>query len=116
MFGVSAGSLMLAQEWLRFKSEDDHDPEIFPCLGIAPVHVDAHSEDDGWAELRILLRCIANRRGADALGYGLTRKGALRVTLGGASPEIEAQGTPIPRLAARAGRIIRRAPLSPPSR
>ena len=55
-FGISAGSIMLAQEWIRWRDpEDDTTAEIFPCLGIAPVICDTHGEEDGWEELQALI-------------------------------------------------------------
>ena len=110
MFGISAGSLMLAREWVRFPDGDDARAEIFPCLGIAPVHVDAHSEDDGWSELRVLVRLLHERGDASPVGYGLTRKGCLRVdVLDGAG--LEAMGTPIPRIVVKRGAVVEGAPL-----
>jgi peptidase E len=107
MFGISAGSIMLAGEWVRFPDDDDSRAEIFPCLGIAPVHVDAHSEDDGWSELRVLVRLLHERGDPDPVGYGLTRKGGLRVELGaGGGPRLTPFGTPIPRIVAMKGRVI----------
>jgi peptidase E len=113
MFGISAGSLMLAREWVRFPDDDEARAEIFPCLGIAPVHVDAHSEDDGWSELRVLVRLLAARGDEDPVGYGLTRKGCLRVTLDGAV-RLEPMGTPIPRIVVRRGRVVDGKPLEKP--
>jgi peptidase E len=104
MFGVSAGSLMLAREWVRFPDEDEAKAEIFGCLGVAQVHVDAHSEDDGWSELRTLVRLL-HERGDDApMGYGLTRKGVLRVDVLG-DGKIEAVGTDAPLIVVRRGRV-----------
>lgn len=104
MFGISAGSIMLAREWVRFPDDDDARAEIFPCLGIAPVHVDAHSEDDGWSELRVLVRLLHERGDRDPVGYGLTRKGGLRVEVDGA-PKLLPFGTPIPRIVVTKGRV-----------
>jgi peptidase E len=113
MFGISAGSLMLAREWVRFPDDDEARAEIFPCLGIAPVHVDAHSEDDGWSELRVLVRLLAARGDASPVGYGLTRKGCLRVTVDGAI-RLEPMGTPIPRIVVRRGQVVEGKPLEKP--
>ncbi|HEX8793146.1 MAG TPA: Type 1 glutamine amidotransferase-like domain-containing protein [Polyangiaceae bacterium] len=105
MFGISAGSIMLAREWVRFPDDDDDArAEIFPCLGIAPVHVDAHSEDDGWSELRVLVRLLHERGDRDPVGYGLTRKGGLRVVLDGEAA-LAPFGTPIPRILVAKGRV-----------
>jgi peptidase E len=117
MFGISAGSLMLAREWVRFPDEDDEaSAELFPCLGIAPLHVDAHSEDDGWSELRVLVRLLHERGDERPVGYGLTRKGALRVAFEGDArdtPKVQPMGTPIPRLVVRRGKVVDAAPLPP---
>src|SRR5262249_6528477 len=81
IFGVSAGSLMLASEWVRFRGEGHARPQIFPCLGVAPIHVDAHSEEDDWSELRILVELLRRRGDAKPIGYGLTKKGGLRLSI-----------------------------------
>jgi peptidase E len=112
MFGISAGSLMLGREWVRFPDEDDESTaEIFPCLGLAPVHVDAHSEEDGWSELRILVRLLHERGDADPVGYGLTRAGGLCVTIEDDVPEVKAMGTAIPRIVVRRGKVAEGKPL-----
>jgi peptidase E len=111
MFGISAGSLMLAKEWVRFPDDDPAKAEIFPCLGIAPLHADAHDEADNWNELRVLVDLL-RRRGDDApLGYGLTRKGGLRIALGSGGAKIEPIGTPIPRIGVRKNKVVDLAPL-----
>jgi peptidase E len=106
LFGVSAGSIMLAREWVRFPDEDDESTaEVFPCLGLAPIHVDAHSEDDGWSELRVLVALLGKRGDRDPVGYGLTVKGALRVTVDDRGrSDVKAVGTPIPRVVLRNGK------------
>jgi peptidase E len=112
MFGISAGSLMMGREWVRFPDENDESTaEIFPCLGLAPVHVDAHSEEDGWSELRILVRLLHERGDADPVGYGLTRAGGLCVTIEDGEPEVKAMGTPIPRIVVRRGKVVEGKPL-----
>jgi hypothetical protein len=113
MFGISAGSIMLAREWVRFPDDDESRAEIFPCLGIAPVHVDAHSEDDDWQELRVLLRLLHERGDRRPVGYGLTRKGGLRVVAGSSGVRAKAMGTPIPRLVVRRGAVVHDEPLAP---
>ena len=110
MFGISAGSLMLAREWVRFPGDDEARAEIFPCLGIAPVHVDAHSEDDGWSELRVLVRLLHERGDESPVGYGLTRKGGLRIDVRNGAG-LEAIGTPIPRLVVQRGAVAMGRPL-----
>jgi len=105
MFGISAGSIMLGREWVRFPGDDESRAEIFRCLGITPVHVDAHSEDDGWSELRVLVRLLHERGDRDPVGYGLTRKGGLRVELDGGT-RLTPFGTPIPRIVVMRGRVM----------
>jgi peptidase E len=111
MFGISAGSLMLAREWVRFPDDDEARAEIFGCLGIAPVHVDAHSEDDGWSELRVLVRLLHERGDREAVGYGLTRGGGLRLKVGPAGTTCDAIGTPAPALVVRRGKVVEGKPL-----
>jgi peptidase E len=106
MFGISAGSLMLARDWVRFPDDDEAKAELFPCLGIAPVHVDAHSEEDGWSELRVLVRLLHERGDDNPVGYGLTRKGGLHVAIDGrGAARLQPIGTPIPRIVVRRGRV-----------
>jgi peptidase E len=113
MFGISAGSLMLAREWVRFPDDDDAKAELFPCLGIAPVHVDAHSEDDGWSELRTLVRLLHERGDQRPVGYGLTRKGGLRVAIDDrGAARLRPVGTPVPRIVVRRGRVAEGAALA----
>ena len=75
-FGVSAGSIMLAREWVRWRdSEDDSTTELFPCLGIAPIICDTHAEADDWEELKAALKLKEN----DAQGYGIPSGSCLKV-------------------------------------
>jgi peptidase E len=88
-FGISAGSIMLAKEWVRWSDPDNDDTaEIFPCLGIAPIICDTHAEQDNWAELQTLLKLEKD----DMKGYGITSGTAIKVypngevvSLGGAT-------------------------------
>jgi peptidase E len=90
-FGLSAGSIMLAREWIRWRDpDDDATAEIFPCLGIAPVICDTHAEGDDWEELKALLALEKN----GVKGYGLPSGNGIKVfpdgrveALGGAVPE-----------------------------
>jgi cyanophycinase-like exopeptidase len=73
--GVSAGSIILARQWLVWP--DEHDEErvlLFPCLGIADVLCDAHDEPE-WAELKALLAHMP----AKANGMGLRSGSAVAV-------------------------------------
>jgi len=85
-FGASAGSIMLAREWVRWEDpEDDSSAELFPCLGLAPLICDTHAEEDAWAELQAALKL----QKAVSIGYGITSGSTLKVAAG--SP-IEALG------------------------
>jgi hypothetical protein len=73
-FGVSAGSIMLAKSWVRWRDPDiETSAELFPCLGIAQVHCDTHGEEDGWEELEPLTRLIPN----GSISYGIPSGAAL---------------------------------------
>ena len=111
MFGISAGSLMLARDWVSFPVGDEANPMLFPCLGIAPLHADAHSEEDDWAELRVLVDLLRRRGDAEPLGYGLTRKGGVHVEIDGAGAKVTAIGTDVPRIGVKRGKVVDLAPL-----
>jgi peptidase E len=110
MLGISAGSIMLGLAWVRFPDEnDDESAEPFACLGVAPLHMDAHSEDDGWSELKALVRQLGRRGLAPAFGYGVPSKGCLRVD-GSTTPT--ALGAPVARFRYRDGEAIEEPPLA----
>lgn len=72
--GVSAGSIMLCKQWIRWiDPEDDSTAEIFPCLGITEILCDTHAEEDNWIELKTLL----NLCGETTKGFGIPSGGAL---------------------------------------
>jgi peptidase E len=112
--GISAGSIMTCQRWVRFPDDDDAKAELFDCLGIAPVHIDAHSEADNWPELRTLVRLLA-KSDAAALAYGVPSKGCLRVELAAdGKPKLKALGAEIARIAAnKSGAPVDKTPLKP---
>jgi hypothetical protein len=112
--GISAGSIMSCQSWVRFPDDDDARAEPFECLGLAPVHMDAHSEDDGWSELRVLVKLLA-KRGTGVIGHGVPSKGYLRVDVSGARTRLTAFGAPIARIGARRGDAVDKSPLAPKS-
>jgi peptidase E len=67
--GISAGSIMLSKEWVRWRDpRDDSSVELLPCLGIVPLICDTHAEKDGWSELRTALHL----KGAGTVGYGIS--------------------------------------------
>ncbi len=74
--GLSAGAIMLGRRWVRWRDpEDETTVELFPCLGFAPLECDVHEEEDGWAELKTLLRLL----GEEAVGFGIRTDAAMRV-------------------------------------
>lgn len=102
-FGLSAGSIMLAKEWVRWQDPDDSSSaELFPCLNIAPVICDCHDEESGWQELKTALSLDED----NTRGYGLTSGTAIKVFPDG---EVEALGGAIHQYVRR-GRKVERAP------
>ena len=101
MFGISAGSIMLGTQWVRWRDPDDDDTaELFDCIGIAPVLCDTHAEDDGWVELEAAVK-LEGRKG---VGYGIPSGGALVV---GPDGELSALAKPVVCLRARGGKVAR---------
>ena len=75
--GVSAGSIMLAREWVRWRDDDDDSSaERFGCLGVAPLLCDTHGEGDTWEELIALLALCPQ----GTTGYGLRSGSAVAVS------------------------------------
>jgi peptidase E len=71
-FGISAGSIMLAREWVRWQDpNDDATSELFPCMGLANLLCDTHGEGDHWEELQMAVKLSP----PGTLGYGI-RAGA----------------------------------------
>ncbi len=112
--GIAAGSIMTCKEWVRFPGDDDARAETFACLGIAPLHMDAHSESDGWPELRTLVKLLAQKDAA-AVGYGVPSKGCLRVELDAeGKPKLKALGDAVTRIGAgKNGAPVDKTPLKP---
>jgi len=105
--GVSAGSIMLANEWVRWRDPDDESTaELFPCLGIAPVICDTHAEEDGWVELKAALLL----KGDAAIGYGIPSSACLKVQPDGT---LEALGKAIVRYGLDKGKVKQQAYLKP---
>jgi cyanophycinase-like exopeptidase len=75
LFGISAGSIMLARTWVRFRDAGDTVGELFPCLGIADVLVDVHDEAENWGEMRALLKLSPD----SSVGYGIRAGSAIVV-------------------------------------
>jgi cyanophycinase-like exopeptidase len=100
-FGLSAGSIMLAKEWVCWRDpDDDATAEIFPCMAFAPILCDTHDEEGGWEELKTLL--MLEKDGAT--GYGIATGTALRVFPDGRA---EALGGAVHRYVRRGGEVIR---------
>jgi peptidase E len=79
-FGISAGSIMLGTQWVRWRDpKDDATAELFDCLGIAPILCDTHAEGDGWEELKMAVSLRTSKHP----GYGIPTGGALRVSAAG---------------------------------
>ena len=107
--GVSAGSIMLARSWVRWRDpRDEASAELFPCLGIADVWCDTHGEAEGWEELAALARIAPE----GSVGHGIPTGAGLVVHPDGA---LEAAGSPVHRFESRAGAAVRIGDLVPPS-
>ena len=75
-FGSSAGAIMLAKEWVRWRNPDDESSaELFPCLGFAPLICDMHDEESGWQELKTVLKLEAG----NTTGHGLVTGTSIKV-------------------------------------
>lgn len=106
-FGLSAGSIMLAEKWVRWRNpDDDATVERFPCIGLVPVLCDTHDEEGGWEELKVLL--MHEKEGA--IGYGIAAGTALRVF---PDKRAEALGGAVHRYVRRGGDVERISDLLP---
>ena len=105
--GISAGSIMMSREWVRWKnSKDDSTAELFSCLGLVPFICDTHAEIDDWAELKTSLQL--GKTGIT--GYGITSGAYLKVLPSG---RIEAEVGNIVRYKWLNGKIEREPDLFP---
>ncbi len=108
-FGLSAGSIMLAREWVRWRDpEDDATAELFPCLGLAPVICDTHDEQDDWQELKTVLKLEQD----NVKGYGIVSGTAIKVSPDG---KVEALGGAIHQYIRYGGRVERNSDILPVS-
>ncbi len=112
-FGISAGSIMLATEWVRWRDpDDDSTAELYPCLGFAPVICDTHAEEDDWEELKAALLLKQDGTGGEnAIGYGIPSGACLKVTPDG---RVAALGGPVARYGVVKGKVKRQADLTSP--
>ena len=100
IIGVSAGSIMLAKQWINWPDENDEaSAELFPCMNIAPVLCDTHGEEDKWDELHSLVGLTED----DQIGYGIPSGGAIRIFPDG---KVEALIKPAFRIEQRGGKIV----------
>jgi cyanophycinase-like exopeptidase len=106
-FGLSAGSIMLASQWVRWTDpDDDATAAPFACMGFAPVICDAHGEADGWTELVALLRLLP----AGTVGHGIVTDTGIRVGPDGA---VSAMGGAVHRFRREKNGVERIADLVP---
>jgi peptidase E len=106
-FGASAGSIMLAREWVRWRDpNDDASVELFPCLGFAPVICDTHAESDDWEELRTALSI----KKEITAGYGIATGSCLEVFN---ASRVEALGGPVSVYLKEAGNVNQKADILP---
>jgi len=107
LFGVSAGSIMLAREWVRWRDpEDDSTAELFPCLGMTPIICDTHAEADDWEELKAALKL----KEEDTQGYGIPSGSCLKVYPDG---RMEALDGAITQFLKRGNSIVKQPALLP---
>jgi peptidase E len=106
-FGASAGSIMLATEWVRWRDpHDDSTTELFPCLSIIPVICDTHAEAEDWEELKAALQLKED----GAFGYGIPSGSCLKIYPDG---RVKALGGAITRYIRQNGQVERQAYLLP---
>jgi cyanophycinase-like exopeptidase len=106
-FGASAGSIMMAKEWVRWRDpDDDSTAELFPCLDIAPVICDTHAEEDNWEELKAAL----SLKEKSSHGYGIPSGSCLKVYPDG---KLEAVGGAVRHFVRQADRVESLADLKP---
>ena len=100
-FGSSAGSIMLARQWVRWDDpDDDATASLFPCMGFAPIVCDTHGEAEEWEELRTLLRLTPE----GTFGYGIPTGAGICVSPDGT---VEALHAPVHCYAHRGGAVVR---------
>ncbi len=100
-FGASAGSIMLAREWVHWRDpDDDSTAKIFPCIGLAPVICDTHAEGDDWEELKAALEL----KEENSRGYGIATGACLVVSPDG---KLEAIGGPVSQYARRGDQVVK---------
>jgi len=105
-FGLSAGSIILAQAWVRWEDPDnDTTARVFPCLNFGPLLCDTHAEKEDWEELQALLKLTPD----GTRGYGIPSGCGLRVDADGS---IQALGKPTHCFIKKTGIVQRLADLA----
>lgn len=100
-FGISAGSIMLAMNWVRWSNpDDDSTAELFPCLHFAPIICDTHGEEDDWQELKTALQLA----GDGQKGYGIVSGTAIKAYPNG---KVKALGGATHQFICSMGKVIR---------
>ncbi len=100
-FGISAGAIMLADRWVRWRDpDDDSSAELFHCLGFAPVICDTHDEEGGWEELQAALKLAEE----GVRGYGLATGSGIKVFPDG---KVQALGGEVYQYISRGGKVKR---------
>jgi peptidase E len=106
-FGVSAGSIMLGREWVRWQDpEDDSTAELFPCIGMAPLICDTHAEGDNWEELKAALKLKEEKD----IGHGIPSGACLKIYPDG---QLAALGGPVVTYLKRGQGVVRSDDLQP---
>jgi peptidase E len=106
-FGASAGSIMLAKEWVTWEDpEDDSSAGLFPCLGMTSIICDTHAEEDDWEELKAALKL----KNDNTRGYGIPSGSCLKVYPDG---RVEAMGGTVNQYLKKGGLIIKQPDLLP---
>jgi peptidase E len=84
--GMSAGSIMLGERWIRWPREgaSDDEAETYECLGIAACSLDTHGEGDRWQETQSFAAVRARELGKKARAYGVPSGAALVIHCDGA--------------------------------
>lgn len=93
--GMSAGSIMLGERWIRWPRPDagDDEAETFECLGLAPCSLDCHGEGDGWTEARSFAAVRARELKRKAKAHGVPSGAAL---IAASEGKMHARGEPVP--------------------
>jgi len=85
-FGISAGAIMMGENWAHWEIEDDDDTaSLICCLSFIPLTLDAHGEEENWQELK----CVLRLKGSGARGYGMVNGGFFRVSSSGKIENME---------------------------